>query len=111
MNCSGFDQMMVIAKVHNSKKFCKDDSVAENEPRWLASVEFWTSSCAIRSNDQSPMREKMTHATKRYVATTDETEALNQNAVTAGVKQRHCQDKLHMPARTGPIWLIRRGAR
>ena len=40
LNCSGLDQIMVVAKVHSSKKFCKDDSVAEKDPRWLALTEF-----------------------------------------------------------------------
>ena len=109
LNCSGSDQMMVIAKVHSSKKFCNDDSAAEKEPRWLASVEFWTNNCAVRSNDQSPMRERMTQAMKRYVVKTGERGGPNQKVATPGVKQRHCHDRLHIPVRTTPIRLIKRG--
>lgn len=101
---------MVMAKVHNSKKFCNEDSVAEKEPRWLASVEFWISNCAVRSNDHKPIRDSITEAMKRYVVKVGETELLNQKVAIPGDKHRHCHDKLHMPNRTAPRCLISAGA-
>lgn len=110
MKSRGSDQTTVIAKLHSSKKFCRDDSVAENEPLWFASMEFCTSNCAVKSKDHNPTRDKMTLAMNKNVLLAEGAKVNDQRAATPGLRVMNCQDKLQIPARTAPKRLVSTGA-